>query len=250
VSARQRASPAAVLLALGSGIAGCQHAPTGKEEMLAGLQHLPGDTGTGLPGTNGAIYQSEFQGGAGFALFRDHRPWQVGDIVTVQITQAATATKNVSQNLGRNDSVMSNMINFFGFPQSFGHSSSTTQFNPNLNYNSANTLQGSGATAQSDSFIATMSAMVRRIRPNGDLVIAGEDQVQLVGGKEYIRLAGVVRPEDVLSNNVVQSQQMAEAHIEFSGDGQTYLAPQMGLLQRLFLNVSQLWPGDWLNWFK
>jgi flagellar L-ring protein FlgH len=108
-------------------------------------------------------------------------------------------------------------------------------------------LQGSGATAQSDSFVATMSTMVRRIRPNGDLVIAGEDQVQLVGGKEYIRVAGVVRPEDVLFNNTVLSQQMAEAHIEFSGDGETYLAPKMGFLQRLFLTVSTLWPGDWFK---
>jgi flagellar L-ring protein FlgH len=247
VSTRQRASPAAVLLALGSGIAGCQHAPSAKDDLLANLQHLPGESDTGLPPTNGAIYQNNFPGGAGFALFRDHRPWQVGDIVTVQITQAATATKNVSQNLGRNDSVVSNMVNFFGFPQSFGHSSATTQFNPNLNYNSANTLQGSGATAQSDTFVANMSAMVRRIRPNGDLVIAGEDQVQLVGGKEYIRIAGVVRPEDVLSTNIVQSTQMAEAHIEFSGDGETYLAPKMGFLQRLFLSISEIWPGDWFK---
>ena len=247
MSTRQRASPVAVLLALGSGIAGCQHAPSAKDDLLANLQHLPGESDTGLPPTNGAIYQNSVQGGAGFALFRDHRPWQVGDIVTVQITQAATATKNVSQNLGRNDSVVSNMVNFFGFPQSFGHSSATTQFNPNLNYNSANTLQGSGATAQSDTFVANMSAMVRRIRPNGDLVIAGEDQVQLVGGKEYIRIAGVVRPEDVLSTNVVQSTQMAEAHIEFSGDGETYLAPKMGFLQRLFLSISEIWPGDWFK---
>ena len=247
MSQRPPASPAAVLLVLGGSLAACQHAPSGKDDLLAGLQHLPGDKEAELPVTNGAIYQNEFQGGAGFALFRDHRLWQVGDIVTVQITQAATATKNVSQDLGRNDSVFSNMVNFFGFPQSFGHSSSTTKFNPNLNYNSANTLQGSGATAQSDSFVANMSTMVRRIRPNGDLVIAGEDQVQLVGGKEYIRIAGVVRPEDVLSNNIVQSTQMAEAHIEFSGDGETYLAPKMGFLQRLFLNVSELWPGDWFK---
>jgi flagellar L-ring protein FlgH len=247
VSARQRASPAAVLLALGGGISACQHASSGKDDLLASLAHLPGDQGSELPATNGAIYQSNSQGGAGLELFRDHRAWQVGDIVTVEITQAATATKNVSQNLGRNDSVASNVNNFFGLPLSFGHSSATTQFNPNLNYNSANTLQGSGATAQSDSFIATMSAMVRRIRPNGDLVIAGEDQVRLVGGKEYIRIAGVVRPEDVLSTNVVQSQQMAEAHIEFSGDGETYLAPKMGFLQRLFLSVSTLWPGDWFK---
>lgn len=247
MSPRPPASSAAVLLVLGGGLAACQHAPSAKDELLAGLEHLPGDKGTQLPVTNGAIYQDSSQGSAGLALFRDHRPWQVGDIVTVQITQAAQATKNVSQNLGRNDSVASNVNNFFGFPQSFGHSSSTTKFNASLNYNSANTLQGSGATQQSDSFIATMSTIVRRIRPNGDLVIAGEDQVQLVGGKEYIRIAGVVRPEDVLSNNLVQSQQMAEAHIEFSGDGETYLAPKMGFLQRLFLNVSTLWPGDWFK---
>jgi flagellar L-ring protein precursor FlgH len=247
VNSRSPVSPAAVLLVLGGGLAACQHAPSAKDDMLASLQHLPGDAEAEPPAMNGAIYHTNSPGDAEFALFRDHRPWQVGDIVTVQITQAATATKNVSQNLGRNDSVLSNMINFFGFPQSFGHSSSTTKFNPNLNYNSANSLQGSGATAQSDSFIATMSTMVQRIRPNGDLIVAGQEQVQLVGGKEYIRLAGVVRPEDILSSNVVQSQQMAEAHIEFSGDGQTYLAPQMGFLQRLFLNVSQLWPGDWFK---
>jgi flagellar L-ring protein FlgH len=236
----RRASPAAVLLALGSGLAGCQHAPSAKDDLVASLQRLPGDEGTGLPSTNGAIYQGYPQGGAGLSLFRDHRPWQVGDIVTVQITQAATATKNVSQNLGRNDSIASNLNALFGVnPRNIAHA--------NLSYNSANSLQGSGATAQSDSFIATMSTMVRRIRPNGDLVVAGEEKVQLVGGNEYIRIAGVVRPEDILSNNVVQSQQMAEAHIEFSGDGQTYLAPQMGFLQRLFLTVSTLWPGDWFK---
>jgi flagellar L-ring protein FlgH len=228
------------LLALGSGLAGCQHAPSAKDDLVASLQRLPGDEGTGLPTTNGAIYQGYPQGGAGLSLFRDHRPWQVGDIVTVQITQAATATKNVSQNIGRNDSIASNLNALFGLnPRNISHA--------NLNYNSANSLQGSGATAQSDSFIATMSTMVRRIRPNGDLVVAGEEKVQLVGGNEYIRIAGVVRPEDILSTNIVQSQQMAEAHIEFSGDGQTYLAPQMGFLQRLFLTVSTLWPGDWFK---
>jgi flagellar L-ring protein FlgH len=236
----RRASPAAVLLALGSGLAGCQHAPSAKDDLVASLQRLPGDEGTGLPTTNGAIYQGYPQGGAGLSLFRDHRPWQVGDIVTVQITQAATATKNVSQNIGRNDSIASNLNALFGLnPRNISHA--------NLNYNSANSLQGSGATAQSDSFIATMSTMVRRMRPNGDLVVAGEEKVQLVGGNEYIRIAGVVRPEDILSTNIVQSQQMAEAHIEFSGDGQTYLAPQMGFLQRLFLTVSTLWPGDWFK---
>jgi flagellar L-ring protein precursor FlgH len=245
VTLRDRVSPAAVLLVLGSGVAGCSHTPQNQSEMLADLAHLPGDQASEVPVTNGAIYQGNVQG-AGLELFRDHRVWQTGDIVTVQIVQAATASKNVSQNLGRTDSVNSNLTNLFGLPTSFGHSSKTTQFNPNLAYSSANTLQGSGATAQSDSFATTVSTLVRRIRPNGDLVIAGNDELKLVGGKEYIRIAGVVRPED-LSGNVVQSTQMAEAHIEFSGDGETYLAPKMGFVQKLFLTVSTAWPGDWFN---
>jgi flagellar L-ring protein precursor FlgH len=247
MSARSRASPAAVLLALSGSLAACQHMPQNKPDMLLGLEHLPGDKPTELPVTNGAIYRGNTQGGGGLELFRDHPVWQVGDIVTVAIVQNATATKNVSQNLGRNDSLTSTVTNFFGLPTLFGHSSSKTQFNPNLNLSTANSLQGSGATTQSDSFITTVSAMVRRIRPNGDLVIAGGDQVKLVGGREYIRIAGVVRPEDILSGNTVQSTQMAEAHIEFSGDGVTYLAPKMSFMQRLFLSVSTLWPGDWFG---
>lgn len=239
-------SSTAVLLALGGSLAACQHTPPTQEDMLAGLKHLPGDNLHQPPVTDGAIYQSNAQGRGGLELFSDHRAWQVGDIVTIQIAQNASATKNVSQNLGRADSINSTLNNLFGLPTSVGHSSKTTQFNPNVNYNSANTLAGSGATAQSDSFATTVSALVQRIRPNGDLVIAGADEIKLVGGKEYIRIAGVVRPED-LSGNVVQSTLMAEAHIEFSGDGETYLAPKMGFMQRLFLTVSTVWPGNWFG---
>lgn len=239
-------SSTAVLVALGS-LAACQHVPPNQDDLLAGLQHLPGDRAAPLPHANGAVYRTAIGGGQGLALFRDHRAWRVGDILTIAIAQNATATKNVSQDLGRADNVSTTATNLFGLPLAFGHSSRTTQFNPNLGYSSANTLQGSGATAQSDSVVTTVSALVRRIQPNGDLVVAGEDRIKLVGGTEYIRIAGVVRPEDIQPGNIVQSTQMADAHIEFSGDGETYLAPKMGLLQHLFLTVSTLWPGDWFK---
>jgi flagellar L-ring protein FlgH len=242
---RLRPVSVAAILLLGLGLAACQTAPSAKQDMMASLAHLPGDNLTAPPASNGAIFQSDARGVPELSLFRDHRPWQVGDIVTVQITEAASATKNVSQNLARNDNNAGTVNAQLGWPLS--SSGSPTNYTANLSNTTANGLQGNGATAQSDSFAATMSAMVQRIRPNGDLVIAGEEQVQLVGGKEYIRLAGVVRPEDVLNNNIVQSQQMAEAHIEFSGDGETYLAPKMSFLQRLFLTASTLWPPDWFK---
>jgi flagellar L-ring protein precursor FlgH len=232
--------PALVLLALAGSVAGCQHAPPPVEHDLMGkLDHLPGDHGEELPATNGAVYRGNVEGGGGIELFRDHQVWRVGDIVTVQIQQAATASKNVSQNIGRADNGSNQVTSLFGLPLQVG------KFNTNMNFQSANTLAGSGATAQSDAFVTTVSAMVRRVRPNGDLVIAGSDEVQLVGGKEYIRIAGVVRPQDIQNSNMVASTQMAEAHIEFSGDGETYLAPRMSTIQRFFLTVSTIWPGDW-----
>jgi flagellar L-ring protein precursor FlgH len=220
--------------------------PPSQEDMLARLQRLPADEYQAPASVgNGGIYQPMVHGGGGLQLFRDHRAWQVGDIVTIAITQNATATKNVSQDLGRTDNVTSTVSNLFGLPTSFGHSSRTTKFNPDIDYSSANALKGSGATAQSDSFVSTVSAIVRRILPNGDLVVAGSNEIKLVGGKEYIRIAGVVHPEDIVPGNIVPSSKVAEAHIEFSGDGVTYLAPKMGLLQHLFLSISTLWPGDW-----
>jgi flagellar L-ring protein precursor FlgH len=227
-------------LALASSTAACSHGPPPVEHDLMGkLQHLPGDKGEDLPVTNGAVYHGDVEGGGGLELFRDHWVWRVGDIVTVEIQQNATASKSVSQNIGRTENVQSQLNNFFGLQLKWGKA------NPNLSYQSANALAGSGATAQADAFVTTVSAMVRRVRPNGDLVIAGSDEVQLVGGHEYIRIAGVVRPQDIQNSNIVASTQMAEAHIEFSGDGETYLAPKMGFMQRLFLTVSTIWPGDW-----
>lgn len=246
----KRVSALVTLTVLGAGLGGCEQPPAHLPLNTSALGPLPGDNGEQLPATNGAIYQATAEGNGGLALVQDHRPYQVGDVITVAISQNAAASKNVSQNLGRSDNVTSTVGNFFGIPLAWGHShnngtdagGSVNKFNPNLQYNSANSLKGSGSTAQSDSFITTVSAMVQRIRPNGDLVIKGENVVQLVGGKEFIRIAGVVRPEDIQSNTV-SSTRMAEGYIEFSGDGETYLAPKMGFLQRLFLTVSTLWPS-------
>ncbi|MGH6982348.1 MAG: flagellar basal body L-ring protein FlgH, partial [Stellaceae bacterium] len=217
--------PALVLLALAGSVAGCQHGPPPVEhDLMSKLDHLPGDHGEELPATNGAVFRGNVEGGGGIELFRDHTVWRVGDIVTVQIQQNAIASKNVSQNIGRADNGSNQVTALFGLPLQVG------KLNPNMNFQSSNTLAGSGATAQSDAFVTTVSAMVRRVRPNGDLVIAGSDEVQLVGGKEYIRIAGVVRPQDIQNSNLVASTQMAEAHIEFSGDGETYLAPRVSTI--------------------
>jgi len=239
-----RRVPALAMIALlGPAVAGCEQPPGHLPLEAPAFGTLPGDQVAELPASNGAIFQATHEGGGGLALFRDHPMWQVGDIVTVSIVQKAAASKNVSQNIDKEDSIQANVTNFFGIPLAFGHGNGGQPFNTNIQANTANKLDGSGATAQTDAVTSTVSAMVQRVRPNGDLVLKGQNVVQLVGGKEYIRLTGVVRPEDIGPHNIVSSTQMAEGYIEFSGDGETYLAPKMNVIQRLFLTVSSLWPA-------
>ena len=74
-----------------------------------------------------------------------------------------------------------------------------------------------------------------RVLPNGNLVIRGEKWLTLNTGEEFIRLEGLVRPQDVSSDNTVESNRIANARIQYSGKGQTQEAQSPGWLNTLSL---------------
>lgn len=185
---------------------------------------------------DGAIYQA----GNGMALFEDRRARRVGDIITVQIVENASANKQASTSTGRSSSVDNKISALFGLPTTtrvlpvIGSS-----LNGNLGASGDNKFDGKGSSALSNSFVGTITATVVQVQPNGNLVIAGEKHVRLNQGNEYIRLAGVVRPESISADNTVLSTQVADARLEYRGSGVIDDAQKMGWLQRFFLNV---WP--------
>ena len=65
----------------------------------------------------------------------------------------------------------------------------------------------------------------------------GEKWVKINEGEEYVRLSGIVRPEDIGADNSVQSTQVADAHIAYSGQGQDHDANVMGWLSRFFISA-------------
>ena len=103
----RRVSALVTLAVLGAGLGGCEQPPGHLPMTSSAFGPLPGDKGEQLPATNGAIYQATPEGNGGLELFQDHRAYQVGDIITVAIAQSAAASKNVSQNVGRSDSITS-----------------------------------------------------------------------------------------------------------------------------------------------
>ena len=155
---------------------------------------------------NGTIYSTSSPG-----LFSsDKRAHQVGDILTVQLSETFSSTKSVTSQSAKEDNVGAEvgptglLKNFVGMGGSVSKS---------------NSFKGSGSASQSNSLTGFISATVVKVYPNGNLEIKGQKRLRLTDGSEYIRLAGIVRPQDISASNTVSSNLIAEAEIEYVGSG-------------------------------
>ena len=178
---------------------------------------------------NGAIWQP----GTNVSLFEVSRAHRVGDLITVLIRENANATKSTATTVDKSDDVSAGLSSFFGRQPSLGG------YTPSVAATSAAKFSGNGATAQSNAFTTTLQATVLRVMSNGNLEISGQKEVMLNGGHEYIRVAGVVRAADVSPQNTVSSTQIANARVEYSGNGDVYAAARVPWLTSFFLS---LWP--------
>ena len=84
----------------------------------------------------------------------------------------------------------------------------------------------------------TISVTVVRVFPNGNLEVKGERKLSYNSGTEYIRLAGVIRPEDISSTNTVSSTKVADAQISYTGTGDMNDSVTKGWLSRYFAYIS------------
>lgn len=179
---------------------------------------------------NGSIYQPSAYGN--YPLFEDRRPRNVGDVVTIMIQEKTNAAKSVdtSTNRGGSASMGINLLPDF-VPNTFGQKQ-------NFDASGTNNSSGKGSSSATNMFTGTLTTTVIGILPNGNLQIAGEKQIAINRGSEYMRFSGVVDPRSISGNNTVPSTQVADARIEFRSKGVMDEVQTMGWLQRFFLNIA------------
>jgi flagellar L-ring protein precursor FlgH len=171
------------------------------------------------PKRNGTIYQS----GHEITLYQDRMANRIGDILTVRLEETTQGEKKART---RANKIASNSITIPGIRQGGiqGHvvnTASNQQFNGDGESNEQNKLRG------------TVSVTVIRVLSNGNLVIQGESWLTINQGREYIRLTGIVRPDDIEPNNMISSQRVADARIAYSGNGQVSNVSRGGVLTQL-----------------
>jgi flagellar L-ring protein precursor FlgH len=182
------------------------------------------------PKTNGSIYQSGYE----ISLYQDHLASRVGDILTVRLEEQTQAAKqaqlkaNKTNSNNTNNGTM-NDANGTLKPYLLGGAVSSLIFNTGTDLQ----FNGKGTTDQSNKLRGTISVTVTRVLSNSNLVIQGESWVTINQGREYVRLTGIVRNEDIEPGNVVSSQRIADARISYTGSGQVGNAARGGLLTQL-----------------
>ncbi len=187
----------------------------------------PSEPVYGAP-TSGAIYNN----GADVRLFEDRKAGRVGDILTVRLQESTNASKNSATSTAKttevelaNPVVSGTNITTNGIPLFQGTLSGDSAFD------------GSGSSSQSNSLLGDITVTVVERLPNGNLRIRGEKWVTLNQGREFIRLSGIIRPDDIEPDNSLYSYRIADAQITYSSKGVLADANRMGFISRVFNSV-------------
>lgn len=162
------------------------------------------------------------------SLYTDHRAMRKDDILTILIVENSKAGSESSTATGKSNSFGIDNVKGSGpldFIPAFGASGG-------LNTG----FDGRGTTARSNSFIAKISARVVDVQDNGNLIIDGSKVVEINEEKEIIKITGVVRPEDIETDNTIYSFNISEANITYSGKGVADKGRRPGIFARI-LNV-------------
>ena len=104
----------------------------------------------------------------------------------------------------------------------------------------ANTFSGSGSSAQSNSLNGQVSVHVVRVFQNGNLEILGQKKLTLNNGDEYIRVHGIVRPKDINEKNIVSSDRIANANIQYIGAGDIAASGKKGWYGKILDTINPL----------
>lgn len=190
---------------------------------------------------SGSLYQVN----QGLSLFADPRARRVGDILVVRLVENTNATKSASTTTKKENAVDIANPNLFGTTVVWDGSTrlplaNTTGLDLSANLSSASDFKGDGGSSQKNSLVGSLSVTVVEVLANGNMLVRGEKQIGINQGSEYVRLAGIVRPQDVLPDNSVLSTQVADARISYRGKGALADANANGWLGRFFM--SPWWP--------
>jgi flagellar L-ring protein FlgH len=160
--------------------------------------------------SSGSVYSSV---GTLADLAMDFRATRVGDVVTVVVSEQASANAQGATSTKRNSSAQSSISSLLGPKQASG------ALNNLVNMSSQQQLTGQGATSRQSTLSTTLSARVIKVLPNGNLILEGTKAVAINSENQTVSLRGIVRPIDIGPDNSIASNRVADLEVRINGRG-------------------------------
>ena len=206
---------AAALLVLG----GCSTTPSSIVQGPTSSRPMLVQT---APAGDGAIYNANSYR----PMFEDRRARHIGDLLTVNISERTSAGKS-----GASTGTKSGSASFKtpGILQA--------KFGAGVGLEGANKFADADTQSASNNFTGTIGVTVTEVLSNGNLIVAGEKQVAMNKGVEYIRFSGMVAPDTIQPGNMVSSTLVADARVEYRTNSRVDRAEMSNMFSRFFQSM-------------
>jgi flagellar L-ring protein precursor FlgH len=211
-------------------LSGCAIKPLSEKPDTAEFAPVTVASKSSLPLSAGSLFSDE----VGVNLYDDRRAYREGDIITVTLNERTVSSKSAETKIDKDGKVDFGEDTILGKLVDIKGNSLLT------NLEQSRSFDGSGETDQQNRLQGSIAVTIADVLPNGLLVIRGEKWMTLTNGQEFIRISGLIRPDDVASNNTVSSTKVADARISYSGTGDLAAANKQGWASRFF--NSSVWP--------
>ena len=184
--------------------------------------------------TNGSIWQ-----GSAIPLAEDNKARRLGDIVTIIITETASASKQAATATGRSASIGAGISNLLNLENSSVVAKNFADLKNLISAESSSTFDGSGSTSRKETLTATISAKVVEVLPNANLRVEGRRNVKVNNEDQIVIVKGTIRQRDVTPDNTINSIYVADAQITYSGEGIISDRQKPGWLMNF---LDKIWP--------
>jgi flagellar L-ring protein precursor FlgH len=172
-------------------------------------------------------------------LFSDMRAREVGDLVTVRISEKPTGKLYAQTQTSRDSSIEAGITDALGYMKALEDKNENFDRTSMFKANFKPSFTGQGTNNREGELDAYVTARVVQVLANGNLRILGRQEIMVNNETQHITISGIIRTEDIDTNNEVQSTYVADARIEYSGKGVIADKQRPGWLMRV---LDRVWP--------
>jgi flagellar L-ring protein FlgH len=198
--------------------------PTGLQEYLENARKSGGESES----SKGSLWTSN---GYRTNLFRDMKARFVNDVLTIRVSETTQAAATADNSSSRSTSATA------GFDSLMGLEKRIKEMPNIVAGTSKSSFDGKGSTTRATTLETALTARVAEVLPNGYLVVEGKREVRVNNENQTVVLTGVVRPEDISTNNLVLSSAVAQMSVRVQGKGAVSQPIKAGWLYKILSGV-------------